>query len=534
LNLNFPASTPHAPPAPSRLAFWFTLLTLLGLWPALSNGQPFFFADTTAYIRGADLAISKALGNRFATDWAKDQRRAIEIQTSVTGSELSAPEQKPAQRVVLAGRSIIYGALLYLGVLTGGMWFSIIVQSLLAVYLVFLFTVRALRLDFRYFLISCVVLLLASPLPFCVSFLMPDVFAGFLILGFAILAAGWERLSNTERAITSAVLLFAVLSHATHVILLIALTALAATYAGLRGRSQWVRIRALVAIGAACALTAFLWEVAFFFGVNRALGTPPVRPPFVTAKLVAMLGEPAVSQVCASNQFAVCKFQDRFPVDCESFIWSEDKRTGVFNAVDTRTKQALSKEQMRFAMAIIPPNLGRFVAGVSLDALRQLADFGLGEYYYSPSGLAFFKDRLPNRDFERMTSTLAARSDGYAAFGRTVIYVVTVPAAIITLLLFGGLFHSRMTLSANQTEQKRIWCAATCILFAGILLNAIICGGVSAPNSRYEARVIWLIQLSLVTGVCVMGPQLRIPSSLKRVTHKNGQSPNLDCELKLT
>ncbi len=510
-----PSTPGQVPPTPIRLAFWFALLFLLGIWPALTNGQPFFFADTTAYVRGADLAIAKALGSQFATDWAKDQRRAIEIQTSVTGSELSAAEQKPAQRVVFTGRSIIYGALLYLGALTGGMWFAIIVQALVAVYLVFLFVVRTLRLSFRDFLIGCGVLLLASPLPFCVSYLMPDVFAGFLILGVVILAASWALLSNTERAITSAVILFAVLSHTSHVILLFGLTALIAAYVGLRDRSQWVRIRGLVAIGAACLLTAFLWEIAFSFGVNRALGTPPVRPPFLTAKLVSMLGEPAVSRACASNQFAVCKFQDRFPVDCESFIWSEDKRAGVFFIADTQTKRALSDEQMRFAMAVIPPNLGRLVAGVSRDALKQLADFGLEEYYYGPVALAFFKDRLPSRDFERMTSTLVARSRGYVVFGSTALYATAVLSVVVVVALLAGALRPTNAASYSGTAQENVWRAATYIQLAGILLNAIICGGLSKVNSRYESRVIWLIQLSLITGICVMRPHLKIASLFK-------------------
>jgi len=243
LNPNLPVA-----PARSRLVlwwfgFWLAVLTVLGIWPALTNGQPFFYADTTTYVRGADLAIAKALGSRFATAWAKDQRRTMGIQTAATPSEPAAAQQRATQRVVLAGRSIIYGALLYLGAVTGGMWLSIIVQAFVAVYLLFLFVVRTLRLYFRHFLVSCGVLLLASPLPFCVSILMPDIFAGLLILGFAILATSWERLSNTERTITGAVLLFSVASHTTHVILLIGLTALTAAYAGLTHGFQWPRVR---------------------------------------------------------------------------------------------------------------------------------------------------------------------------------------------------------------------------------------------------------------------------------------------------
>src|SRR5580692_10246851 len=124
--MKLPASPVRDFPATSWIVLSFLVVTLLGIWPALTNGQPFFYADTTAYVRGADLAISKVLGSRFLTDWATDQRRIIEPQTSVSAPDLprpSADERKSARRVVLAGRSIIYGALLYFGEVLGGMWF---------------------------------------------------------------------------------------------------------------------------------------------------------------------------------------------------------------------------------------------------------------------------------------------------------------------------------------------------------------------------------------------------------------------------
>jgi len=506
VNLDSPTSVAKTRATPGRMVFWFAVATFFGIWPALTNGQPFFYPDTTAYVRGADLAISRALGSRFATAWAKDQRRTMGIKTAAPPSKPAAAQPRAAQRVVLAGRSIIYGALLYLGAVIGGMWLSIIVQSFVAAYLVFLFIVRTLRLDFRYFLASCGVLLLASPLPFCVSFLMPDVFAGFLILAFAILVTSWERLSNTERTITGAVLLFAVLSHTTHVILLIALTALTAAYAGLIHRSQWPRIRGPAVTAAACVLLALVWEAAFSFAVSRVLGTPPVRPPFVTAKLVEMLGPSAVIQVCASNRFAVCQFRDRLPVDFETFLWSEDERAGVFQLADAHTKQVLSEEQARFAMVIVPRNLGRYVSGVLHDGLRQLISFGLREYCYDAQGLEFFRNRLPGPDFERMASSLAARWRGYIVFGSTVLYLTAALGAAVIAALLSGAWRPTSVVSECGTRREDVWRVATYILLVGIVLNAIICGGFSTVNDRFEARVVWLIQLSSFAGICVMRP----------------------------
>jgi hypothetical protein len=513
-------------PGPIRLVFWFVAWALLGIWPALTNGQPFFFSDTTAYVRGADLAVANAFGNRYATEWAKDQRRTIGIQASLTDGGQLVREQKPAQRIVLAGRSIIYGALLYLGALTGGMWVSIVVQSLAAVYLIFLIVVRTLGLDFRHFLVIYGVLLLASPMPFFVSDLMPDVFAGLLILGFTILSADWEHLSLTELAITSGIILFATLSHPTHVLLLIALTASTAAYVGLIQRSRWKWFRRLVGVAGVCIVLSLLWEAAFSFAVTRVLGTPPVRPPFVSARLVSMLGAPAVSRVCASQNFVVCRFQDRFPTDTDTFLWSEDGRSGVFNVADTDTKLALSSEQIRFARAMFFQNPGRCVSGLLQDSFRQLTTFGLNEYYYSVQDLVFFESRLPARDFEKMKTTLAAWSLSYVVFGNTVLYTTAALGAMaILVLLFSGSRVGSADSKAGygnegDNRQYNVWRAVTGILLGGVVMNAIICGGLSAVNNRYEARVIWLVQLSSLMGIYVMRRQWKVASLFRRELEK--------------
>jgi hypothetical protein len=498
-------------PVPWWFGLVFVGLMLVCIWPALTNGQPFFFPDTTAYVRGADLAIANVLGSRFATEWAKDERRTAGFQISVTGSQVAAPDQKPARRVVLAGRSIVYGALLYLGAVTGGMWVPIVVQSAVAIYLVFLFVVRILRLDFRFFALSCGVLILASSLPYYVSDLMPDIFAGFLIVAFAILATGWQRLGKMERTIASAVLLFAVLSHTSHVLLLVALTILATAYAVVTKR--WMGIRQLIGVVTVCVLLSVLWEAAFSFGVSRATGAPPVRPPFVTATLVSMLGKPAVSRVCASNDFAVCRFQSRFPIAPQIFLWSEDEHRGVFNATDVETKYALEKEQMRFAIAIVPQNLGRVTYGFLQAWFRQLALCRLDDFWYDDLALNFFEKRLPTRDFARMKASFAARSKAYIIFGRQVLYgtLATVIGLIMLLLLSAG-WRDRDA----EDGAERLWGVATGIQLAGIVLNALICGGLSGVYDRYESRVTWLIQLLFVTGVVVMWPHLKAISLFKR------------------
>jgi hypothetical protein len=506
MNLSSQSSLPPSPPAANRIILWGGLLAIFGIWPALTNGQPFFYMDTTAYVRGADVAISKVLGARFATDWAKDPRRMIGPQSVLAVRDAATGEPKAPQRFVSAGRSIVYGALLYLGEIFRGMWFSVVIQSLLAVYLIFVLTVKTLGLEFRSFLVTCVALFLFSSLPFFASFLMPDILSGFLILGIAILTTSWDRLTSFDRAMLGGVLSFAVLAHTSHLALLVGLTAAVIGYVALADRSQWARVRGLATICLACVAIFILWDLAFSLGVSRAFGMPPVRPPFLMGKLVSKLDEPALAKACASNDFVVCRYQDRLPADDEWFIWSEDQRKGIYGAADLPTKQAIFAEQFRFALAVVPPNLGHFVSAISQDVLQQLAHIGLDEFSYPQNDFAFYEERVPNTEFRVLTSTVAARSQVYFILGRTVLYPVAVLSAVLVALLLSGALRPTAVGDSNELARWKTWRAVTGILLGGVVLNAIICGGLSHLHDRYEARVIWLIPLSLVTGIYVSKP----------------------------
>ena len=63
------------------------LLAVL-VWPALYNGQPIFFPDTTAYIRGADAGMQAAFGRRTA--WSLSGEDAIVKPPPPAGAEVPA------------------------------------------------------------------------------------------------------------------------------------------------------------------------------------------------------------------------------------------------------------------------------------------------------------------------------------------------------------------------------------------------------------------------------------------------------------
>src|SRR5690349_14268108 len=198
---------------PSKVACCAALVLLL-LWPAIYNGQPLFSADTSAYLRGFDAGIVWLTGHTSAwTTWAAEFAGAQKEAYPSTGAG-TAGLQDPT--FVIAGRSVAYGALLYLGELFGGLWTSIVIQAG-AVLAALALTLRHLNLfSWPRLVIATASLGLGSTLPFFASFLLPDLFAGLSILAAANLFALGDRMNRWEWTFWLLILAAAVVFHPTH------------------------------------------------------------------------------------------------------------------------------------------------------------------------------------------------------------------------------------------------------------------------------------------------------------------------------
>src|SRR4051794_29303882 len=90
------------------------------LWPAIYNGGPLLSSDTPAYVRYADVAVSK-FTNHPSEWWLQP---GLANQSNSTTS--AHPENGSEAKAPFLGRSIYYGMLLRLGDAYGMMWPSIV------------------------------------------------------------------------------------------------------------------------------------------------------------------------------------------------------------------------------------------------------------------------------------------------------------------------------------------------------------------------------------------------------------------------
>ena len=313
-------------------------------------------ADTSAYVREPDFAVVYLFGDKFATTWTQERTLERNKQGPTTaGSKPPAyiPLNSPFDKTVLGGRSIYYGALLYAGYVTSYFWLSILLQGLIFIYLSYVFLIKCARLSFASFALITSTVLILTPVSFFISFLMPDIFASFLILGTMVLVGFWKALNPRDKVSISIIIFYSVLAHTSHLflLLLLALTTVCITVAERRRAVRPNSKAAMILL--AIIVCGLLGEIAFSYATKFTIGATPTRPPFVMARPIDDgPGYRFLQKNCPTKPYVVCNYLHRLPTGAEYFLWSTDPTKGVYNTTDLPTRSALEFEQFSFAIDV--------------------------------------------------------------------------------------------------------------------------------------------------------------------------------------
>jgi hypothetical protein len=464
------------------------------IWPAFCNRGPFYFVDTRTYMRGIDAVMNKlthrqtawtAPANKPAAASGNQPRQDADKKPSNSGDARTRSIGEITKQGIMLGRSLYYGLLLYIGAVAGGFWLTILMQSatvLLVLYLV----LRALAYPAWPTLAwLCLGLCLVSDLSFFASYLMPDLFAAFAILACAFLISSPERLALRDGAPWFLLLTASMLCHDTCFLLSVSFLGFA-ILANLFQRS-FGNLRGLGIILLA-SFTAWAGQSLVTYGVTRATGQPPLRFPLIEARLVADgPGTNYLRSNCPESRFTLCEYVDEFPMNSYAFLFDVEPGKSVYEIASYDQRRALSAEQFRFLLAVLKFD----PAGVAKSGMRntaaQLLDFGLSKFRYDPGEKETMDRTFPLQALAQMRAGAAYRGTMPAAALTVLLYLFVSGSLAYVLLVLFGLLPGR---SMNH-RLKTVFCW----IITGIVLNAAICGGISAVESRYQARVVWLIPL---------------------------------------
>lgn len=469
-----------------RLAVTVALAMSL-LWPAFVNGGPFWFPDTSNYIRAADAAIVVATGQ--TSPWS-DRLIVPESVPAVaeTGDRIGGAETavRPT-RTVLAGRSIYYGALLATGTRIGGPWAAIAIQSLLVAGLLVLCAAIVLRaappVPHRYLALGALILVGATPLAFHTSMLMPDIFAGVLLLTAATLMLCWRHASRLERVLLFVACLAMVTFHTVNLLLALVIGALAVV--AFAPRRAMLR-PALLAI--ALVTGGFLAEAAFNTMVRAYAGVSPLSMPFLSARITAAgPGRSFLAASCAdqATRFELCRWQHQLGQGSDNFLWS-GAETGLFQLATPEQQRRMSQQDKRFFLAVAAHDpLG--VAKVSLgEGFAQLGAFRLKVFNYSPPLMQSLHQRHPPAIAAQIARSPAARGVMPTATVERLTMLTTAAGLLLIAIL---LWRHR-----GAAGGAPAWRLAL-LLIGSVIANGLLCGALSGVHDRYQMRVVWLVPL---------------------------------------
>lgn len=493
-----------------RLSAWLRHLgcILLLMWVPLANGQPFFFPDTTAYVRAGDYVAKLISHGHLRTAWTAHYDAA----PAPAGATPATPVDKAADSVsaggndlrngnIMAGRSPYFGVLLYAGYLLGDFWPFVVAQAVCAYALITL-SLRRFGLASATNIVTVVGLLAATvSLPFYDGLLLADALAAFGILAFLLLATDRGTLSRGETLFLGLLLLVSVSAHMTHIAMLAAMLALLVVARLLRLAPPLTRIALVAGIGGLAAGLASVWLTSAV--IRHVFDKPPQLAPLMTARFIDDgPGADFVRAGCGGKAFVACRHLPEGD-NSDVYLWSHDPRLGGYLPLDAASRARMASEDTAFAMAVLRAHPVRQPLMMARNTLAQLAEFpltGLNEGCFADRGCWA---SLPPNVRDRMRHTPGGRNAW--------------PVPALNLLLYAVVIVSLAVLAALASALRRtargrdllLWCACTA---AAMLACAFLGGAVSSPQWRYQGRLVWLIPFLAAIAVLLWRDARRLTS----------------------
>ena len=418
--------------------------TLILSWVALFNGAPLVFADTAAY---ATDALAHEISGLF----------------SVFYTYLILP--------------------LHQGI---SLWPVVFAQAAIVTHLLYL-TARCVsggaigRLET---LLIVAALSIVSSLPWVAGEVMPDVFSAILLLNVFLLAFCVRELAVWEMLYVAILTVVAITAHFSHVPIAAGLILLAfcARLVFERDRAPLGRMSVLLVVPFIAAVSGMVtvnWIDTGKVGLARNTNV------FFLAKWIDE--GPAfwyLQDSCPDAGYQLCAQLAALPgLTQDDLKWAPDSpftKIGSFDDLEPEARRIVSATLAAYPLDILK--------GALLDAGRQLLQASTGDGL-SADFAAIVADsvRPVFADGAEVADSLVASRQGKGEL-----------PLLEFRFLHGGCLGIALGFVAWALFARRKCLPAKLVLFAafvaaGLLVNAVVTGGLSGPYDRYFARVVWLV-----------------------------------------
>jgi hypothetical protein len=395
--------------------------------------------------------------------------------------------KRVAAVVLLHHRSSYYGnrSFIYsLGILPlhwgSFLWPIIAFQSLLTSWILWLvFRSLVPGKPWTRFVIFIGLLSLCSSLSWFGSFAMPDILGPDLYLSIFLLVFMRATLSRVERMALCCAAWWAIGSHASHLLIAVAVCgalAVAALFQATLLRKHW-RIAAQLALIIALSVGAQIAINTVLYGKPSLEGEPP---PFLTARLIVDgPGRWYLEKNCSQSAWEVCRYQNNLSGSSDRFLWKPD---GVWANASLSSQKLIRTQDKAFAKAVWRAYPREELLLCATNFVRQLMLFKIDGFALSHDVAVQMHATLPQAEGKYLESRQARNQ---------------LPIGLFNFIHYGAVIASlagiAILLPWFRRTRPRQLIALSFVIAVCIVANALCTATLSTVDGRYESRVIWLV-----------------------------------------
>ncbi len=465
---------------------WIGLAVLACLSVFMVNGRPLFYFDTVGYVSQGHTGLQQ-LGIEGESPLAG--------RSAAGGEAAGAPDttEIEADNTVDGSRSTVYalltGALARLGAIEGLIALNI-AAVLVAVWLPLRIAARRWGLHVPLARAVALPVIVASfgSLPFFIIYLMPDTFAPVLLLTIATITVFARQMHPWEMALAVALGSLAIVSHLSHLAIATVMVPASVLISVILSRSRWWLPPALVLI---IVGIGFAEQSGLRSAARSVADADVVIKPYITARLIQDgPGLAYLDRYCPDETIPTCKLHaalqwsdDPYRITASHIVFETSERLGSFRLMTPEDQKAVADGQIGFFFDVLRDAPVATFAAFLQNTLIQSGWVAVDLTIPSDNIVAQHAgiSGLASGDFEHGRIT---RDTGWIrplTTAHEILYLLSL-AVIVVLVLVPGRVPGEVK-------------ALAIMVVLGLLANALVCGGISQPSTRYGARVVWLLPL---------------------------------------
>ncbi|MEI9964055.1 MAG: hypothetical protein WDM92_04500 [Caulobacteraceae bacterium] len=415
----------------------------------------------------------------------------------------------------MGARSPYYGVFLYTLAHHGTLWAMTAVQALCCAWLAFLLW-RGMAPNapgWTYYALMAA-LCAGTSLPWVAGFAVPDIFAPVTAMAIVLIALYRQGLERWEKAGVWVLLTAGILFHGSHLLLTLSLLPFVLGAAWLlKPDAGALRRTGGLILGAAAAASVLGFVYAAAIRVHT--GDELRRPPFLIARVLADgPGRAYLRHSCAEGApWVICKYKDLPLARSDDILWSAKKTLGVFNRSSYEERLAMEDQENSFVLHTIAYDPWGQLYASARNWWRQLLRCWVDDPLRRPS--VFLRHNYWGR------TNLVGLIRGVGDCGRsgalcepkvTISGLAAVDEKVLLLALAGMVVALAQRKALGRLLRRDAgWddpagraTLAAVLLCAAVVLNAAVCGVVSGPFPRYQARIVWLLpEAAMLLGLAL-------------------------------